>query len=151
MAEGLSDFDKKVFLSVYDSLLQDCRTPLAADIAAALSCSEGEAREAFKRLAEGHYFLLQKYSGEILMAFPFSAVSTWYAVESGHRSWYANCAWDALGIIAVLEEDARVKTSCPCCGEAMTLRVENDKLVEGDGVIHFAVPARKWWENVVFT
>jgi hypothetical protein len=29
---------------------------------------------------------------------PFSAVETPHRVEAGGRSWFANCAWDALGI-----------------------------------------------------
>ena len=151
MAGSMNDFDRKVFTAVYDSLLENCHTPLAAELAQGISSSEEEVKKSFRRLAEAHYFLPQKRSGEILMAFPFSAVPTGYEVKAGNRSWYANCAWDALGIIKVIEADAQVKTSCPCCGEAMTLRVENGKLVESDGVIHFAVPARKWWENVVFT
>lgn len=151
MAGSMNDFDKKVFTAVYDSLLEKCHTPLAAELAQGLSSSEEEVKKSFRRLAEEHYFLLQKRSGEVLMAFPFSAVPTSYLVAAGNRSWHANCAWDALGIIKVIEADARIKTSCPCCGEAMTLRVENGKLAEGDGVIHFTVPARQWWENVVFT
>lgn len=151
MTGNISDFDRKIFSGVYKTILEDCRTPLATDLAAALSCPEEEVKESFRRLADEHYFLLQKYSGEVLMAFPFSAVSTPFTVEAGERSWYANCAWDSLGIISVLDEDARVKASCPCCGEAMTLRVENGSLVEGDGIVHFSVPARDWWKNVVYT
>ena len=33
----------------------------------------------------------------------------------------------------------------------MALRVENDGLVTQEGLIHIAVPARRWYEDVVFT
>lgn len=32
MADSMSVFDKKVFLGVYNTILQDCHTPLAAEL-----------------------------------------------------------------------------------------------------------------------
>jgi hypothetical protein len=47
--------------------------------------------------------------------------------------------------------DGMVDTSCPDCGERIELRVEDGKLQPVDAVIHFAVPAARWWENIAFT
>ena len=44
-----------------------------------------------------------------------------------------------------------VDTSCPDCGESIELRVEGGELQPVDAVVHFAVPARRWWENIGFT
>jgi hypothetical protein len=33
----------------------------------------------------------------------------------------------------------------------MSLQVHEGQLVAGPGVVHFAVPAARWWENVSFT
>jgi hypothetical protein len=33
----------------------------------------------------------------------------------------------------------------------MEFRVEQSQLVEAEGVAHFAVPARRWWDNIGFT
>jgi hypothetical protein len=33
----------------------------------------------------------------------------------------------------------------------MALEVKEKKLLDSSGVAHFAIPARDWWKNVVFT
>ena len=95
------------------------------------------------------------------MAPPFSAVPTPFLVtverraatsaESQAFSSYANCAWDALGVPVMMRTRARVRTACGCCGEAMVVDVEPDRPPSGAGVIHFAVPALRWWHDIVFT
>lgn len=56
---------------------------------------------------------------------------------------------DALGIIAKLHGDGRVLASCRTSGEAMELSVR-DGVLAGRGIVHFVVPARRWWEDIVF-
>ena len=84
------------------------------------------------------------------MAEPFSAVPTAFAVEVGTQKWWGNCIWDALGIPAMLKQDARVVTACGCCNEAMTLEVRDGQLLKAPGVVHLAIPPREWWNDVVF-
>jgi len=84
------------------------------------------------------------------MAMPFSAVPTPFVVSSGGLQAFANCGWDALGVAAMLHRDAVVVTSCADCGEALEITVTNSR-VEGDALLHFALPVRRWWESVVFT
>lgn len=83
------------------------------------------------------------------MAEPFSAVPTAFHVEVGAHAWWGNCIWDALGIAALLHQDARIVTACGCCNDAMSVAIRNGKLAEAAGVVHFAIPARDWWKNVV--
>jgi len=60
-------------------------------------------------------------------------------------------AWDALGIPARLDQNARIDGACGCCNFEMTLRVEEGRLLAPKGIIHIAVPARHWYEDIVFT
>ncbi len=143
-------FDTKVRLHVYDHFIKSGRVPTLAEAAEALTSTASEVRAAYQRLADGKALVLQE-NREILMAEPFSAVPTPFVVESGKRSWWANCIWDALGVPAMLKEDARILTSCGCCGDVMTLEVKEGRLLKAGGVAHFAIPARDWWKNVVFT
>jgi hypothetical protein len=85
------------------------------------------------------------------MANPFSAVPTAYRVRASDRWWYANCAWDALGICAALHADARIETSCPDCGEAMALEVRDQRVDDARLLFHCLVPARHWWDDIIFT
>jgi hypothetical protein len=143
--------DREVRRVIYERFMTSGRAPAVAEVAQELSRSDEDVRGSFGRLATGRVVVLQEGNGEILMANPFSAVPTPFLVEAGDRSWYGNCIWDALGIPAMLGEDARITTGCGDCSDAMVLRVEGGRLVEGEGLIHFAVPAARWWENIKFT
>ena len=108
-------------------------------------------KDAFHRLAQGHILVLQPESGEILMANPFSSVPTAFLVEANGQSWWGNCIWDALGILAMVGKDGRVRSSCPDCGEGLRLTVTNGEMESTSLVAHFSVPANQWWDNIVFT
>jgi hypothetical protein len=51
----------------------------------------------------------------------------------------------------MLQQNARIDASCGCCNCEMVLRVEQGRLLGPKGTIHFAVPARRWYEDIVFT
>lgn len=143
-------FDKIVRYHVYDYVMREGLPPTIAEASSALARSPDEVKLSFRRLADAHILVLQKASGEILMANPFSAVPTPYLVKVGDRSYYGNCIWDAMGIPAMLRQDATILASCGCCGTAMNLKVTNGSLEEAHGLAHFAVPAARWWDDIVF-
>jgi hypothetical protein len=143
-------FDNMVRHHVYDCVMREGLPPTMAETAAALNRSPGDVTDSFQRLADGHILVLQKASGEILMANPFSAVPTPFLVKAGGRSYYGNCIWDAMGIPAMLKQDAVIEASCGCCSTAMNLKVTNGSLEEAHGIAHFAIPAAHWWDDVVF-
>jgi hypothetical protein len=64
---------------------------------------------------------------------------------------YANCAWDALGVAAILESDERVETRCAQSGKALEYVVQDGTLLRGDGVIHLVTPVRDAWIDIGFT
>ncbi|HYY56689.1 MAG TPA: organomercurial lyase [Pyrinomonadaceae bacterium] len=143
--------DQEVRRLVYDHVIREGLPPTVAETAAALSRPFDEVNLCFRRLADAHILVLQKGSGEILMAAPFSAVPTAFLVKVGDRKYYGNCIWDALGIPSMLKQDGIVNASCGCCGTAMTLEVANGSLAQARGLAHFAVAAARWWDDVVFS
>lgn len=143
--------DQDVRLCAYRLLLQRGVTPLAVEIADDLSRTEADIRVSLERLYKQKALALMPESREILMASPWSAVPTIYVTECGGRNWWANCAWDALAIPAAMKQPGRVSTSCACCGESMVAEVDGRRLVAGDGVVHIALPARIWWQDIFFT
>ena len=144
-------FDARVRLAIYEHFITNGCAPLAADLSRSMKVSRDEIDASLHRLAGGRLLILQPASGEIYTCPPFSAVPQAFHVESRGRSWDAICAWEALGIPALLNEDADVQTACGDCGEALTLRVGNGKLEDSAARIHFVVPAKHWWDNIVFT
>ena len=148
----MNDLDNRVRLYIYERFVADGRPPTAAKTAAALEMAEDQAEDAYRRLEQGRVIVLAPGTTSVWMANPLSAVPTRFRVVTDDgRSWWGNCVWDALGVLAMVGSDGMVDTSCPDCGEKIELRVESGELQPVDAVIHFAVPAARWWENIGFT
>lgn len=146
-----AELDRLVRLYVYGRFLEDGLPPTVEQTAAALQATGAAVTLAYERLAEQRILVLEEDGRAIRMAMPFSAVETPFEVRAIERKWYANCAWDALGIPAMLNCDARIVTRCGDCGDPLTLAVMDGEVVGDTEVVHFAVPASRWWENIAFT
>lgn len=143
-------FDTVVRGYVYDVAMRGGLPPTLAQTSSALARPPTEVEASFRRLADAHILVLQKQTNEILMANPFSAVPTPFLVTTGGRSYFGNCIWDALGIPAMLKQDATIDASCGCCSTSMRFKVKGSALEEAHGVAHFAIPAAHWWDDIVF-
>jgi hypothetical protein len=143
--------DRKVRLHVYGHFLLHEGPPTLREIASTLRVTSEEVAASLLRLDRAHALVLRPESCEILMAMPLSAVPTSFEVGVRNRRWWANCAWDALGVPAMLNSDAEISTFCPDCGEPISISVKAGE-VQGDAeLIHFAVPAARWWDDIEFT
>ena len=111
----------------------------------------GDVEASLIRLAASHRLVLAPGSVAIWMAHPFSGVPTAYPVETATRQYWANCAWDALGIPALLGVDARARTLCPDCGEPLEIDVRDGTATSTGACVHFAVPPRRFWDDIGFT
>jgi hypothetical protein len=149
-SQNTEGFDTQVRLSIYDHFIKMGQAPTMAEIARNFSATLSEVKMACQRLAKGRALVLQDGNGEILMAEPFSAMPTPFQVVVGDRSWWANCIWDAMGIPAMLKKDARIITACGDCNASTILTVKDGALLETSGVVHILVPARHWWDDIVF-
>jgi hypothetical protein len=139
--------DDQVRWHVYDVTMREGAPPSRARLAGLLGAPVDDA---LQRLAAARMLVLQPETGEILMAGPFSAVPTPFRVTLPSFSCYGNCIWDALGIAATLQCDARIDTSCADCGAAAEVHVAGGA-VAGDGYMHFPLPPKVWWQDIVFT
>ena len=148
----MDELDLRIRNHIYAAFVAEGRAQTTAETAAALGLAEDEVAAAYRRLDDAHALVLHPGTTEIRMLNPFSAVETPHRVEAGGRSWFANCAWDALGIPAVMHTDGVVDSECPDCGERLELEVHGDELVRGNELlVHFVVPARHWWDDIAFT
>ena len=134
--------DDAVRVRIFDIAFATGRVPQRDEI--------GCAQESLQRLADAHVLVLGR-DGSIRMAMPWSAVPTPFHVRSGPYSAYGNCIWDALGILAMKHADGVVEAACACCGESMPVHIVDAELQEHTGVVHYAIPARHWWDDIVFT
>jgi hypothetical protein len=141
--------DAAVRAFVYDRTLKTGRIPLVADVSAGMNAADSDVRESLARLADAHMLVLQG-NGEILMAMPFSAVPTTFLVRADNVETFTSCVWDGLGALVMMKKDGVVETGCGCCNAALTLQVKGGELAASDAIVHFGVPVRHWWDDVVF-
>ncbi len=146
------DFDTAVKLTTYTFIAETAAAPSSAEVAERVGASPAEVEAAFGRLHVKR--LLVPEPGDpsrIRMAPPFSGIVTPFPVEAGGKRYYANCVWDALGIPAALHADAVIRASDGFTGDPITLEVRDGRPVPTECVIHFAVPAARWWEDIIYT
>ena len=142
----------EVRLQVLRTTIDTTAVPSALETAAVLGIRGEQAIEAYRKLGDGHVYVTEPADPTRLrMANPFSAVPTGFRVETRGKSYYGNCVWDALGVVSLMGGNGQVKTGCPDCGEALTLVISGDELVQKEGLVHFSVPAAHWWDDIVYT
>jgi hypothetical protein len=146
------DFETRVKLAVYETIAKTAKVPASTDVAKSLGAPVEDVEKAFADLAGKRLLVLEPGDrSRIRMAPPFSGIGTVFRVEIGKRSYDANCVWDALGVAAALHSDAIVRAADGHDGSPMTLEVRDGAPVPQECAIHFAVPAARWWENIIET
>jgi hypothetical protein len=148
--------DWEVRTAAYRHLIDTFAAPGTDDLARFLDMPVAEIEASLQRLAAGHQIVLAPGETRIWMLHPFSAIPTEFPVEVEGGTYWGNCAWDALGIPVVLGRNGNTRTRCAESGTAIEFDVRDGGLTGGsvqdpNTVIHFAVPARHWYDNIAFT
>lgn len=145
------DFDTRVKLAVYHYFAETGSRPSPEAISGRLGYDTDSILDAYWRLRSKRMLVLEEDGHSIRMASPFSGVATQHVVEVDGRSYYANCAWDALGIIAALQKPGTVHSRCEQSQEPLNLEVSLDGPEPSNWLFHSLVPAARWWDDIVFT
>ena len=146
-----TDGDVAVKLAVYRHFAETGRRPTPAEVAARAGVTAGDVVEAYQRLRSRKVLVLEEDGASIRMAPPFSGITTQHEVLAGGITHHANCAWDALGIPAALHAKAIVRSRCEQSREPLRLEVGLEGPERSDWLFHCAVPAFRWWDDIVFT
>ncbi len=141
----------EVRVFVYQRFAATGRPPSAEEAGAHFHVGAEEAAAAYGELHRRHALFLEPGSSRIRMANPFSAVPTPFHVSARGQGYWANCAWDALGIPAALHVDAMIETQCADSRHPIVLSVEHGRVTDHGERVHFLVPFRRWYEDLPFT
>ncbi len=107
-----------------------------------------------RRLKESHHILLLPGTQRILMANPFSGITTPFRDMIDGKTYFANCAWDTISLHVMVGRDTEVKSFCHHCAEPIRIRLSQAKKVECEPenpLIFLSVPVAKWYENLINT
>lgn len=143
--------DLEVKLAVYGHFAEAGRRPSPGDVAERVGSDVERVLDAYGRLRAQRLLVLEPDGSSIRMASPFSGVPTQHVVEAGGIEYFANCAWDALGVPAALQKPGTIHSRCEHSGEPLHLDVGLQGPGPSDWLFHCLVPAAKWWDNIVFT
>jgi len=145
------DLDTAVKVAIYRSTAQTGRPPSLDTVAQQVDAAPDTVRQAYTRLRTSRVLFLEPDGVTIRMAPPFSGVPTQHRVTVDEIEYYANCAWDALGIPAALHRPGLVRSRCEQSLEPLLLPVSESGPKASTWLFHCLVPAAKWWDDLVFT
>jgi len=136
---------------VYQHFVAEARPPSTAETANALGLTEEDARAAYQRLHDKHFLFLNPGTSNIRLANPLSAIPTDFKVRVNGKAYWANCAWDMFGIPAMLNQDAVIEARFEGTQEIVAITVQDGQISPGDGVVHFLLPFRRWYDDLIHT
>ena len=146
------DFDTQVKLNIYETIARSAHVPNAHEVANALHVSLAEVEAAFINLHKKKLLVPEPDDAtRVRMAPPFAGNATSFRVRVQDKIHHANCSWDALGIPAALHQDAIIEAEDGHSKEPIMLEVKHGAPVSAACVFHFAVPAAKWWDDIIYT
>ncbi len=126
--------------------------PTRLSVMQALDLDYAVVSSSYAALTAAHVIVPGRDTGEVWMAMPFSAVPTPFPVMVGGRAVWANCAWDAYGIAAALNDDIAFTTPCPASGAVIAGGVRRGVAFAHPGAVAYVgVPAARWWDDIGFT
>jgi hypothetical protein len=130
----------------------DTTIPPSVDVTAThFNITTEEASEYYRELHNRHAFFLDLGTLTIRMANPFSGIPTDFKVHANGKTYYANCAWDMLGIPAALHSDAVIEAKFTESNELVQLEVKDGKITNNQLLVHFPLPFARWYDDLVFT
>jgi len=136
---------------VYNHFVDTTLPPSVDKTAAHFNISTEEAGEYYKELHNRHAFFLEPETLTISMANPFSGIPTEFNVHANGKTYYANCAWDMLGVPTLLQCDAVMDAKFTESNESIQLEVKNGQVTNSELLIHFPVAFSHWYDDLVFT
>jgi hypothetical protein len=139
---------------IFDHFFEHTTAPVLEEVMRRFGLSRQEAFFGLLQLEAEHHVLLVPGTQRILMANPYSAVTTPFRVYIDGRRYFANCAWDTVALHVMLEKDARVESFCHHCAEPVEISLREGRNVSSqppEPLIFLSMPVAKWYDNLVNT
>ncbi len=132
-------------------IIEDGYAPSNESLAKHFGTDEAEVTKALHALQEYHGVVLHPDQPKVWVIHPFSLAPTNFYVTSEQGQWWGNCAWCSLGVAALLNTDVTISTTIGAEGQPISINIKNGKIIEENLFIHFPIPMRNAWDNVMYT
>lgn len=141
-------------LYIFEHFREHAAPPVLEQVMGAFSLDRDEATGVLRDLEAARHIALVPGTGRILMAFPFSAIATPFRATTGDRTYFANCAWDAIAFHAMLGQDVRLDSFCHHCAAPIQIELKGGLTTQVDPpatLIYLALRPAEWWGDIVTT
>ena len=139
---------------IFDHFFEQSTPPTLEEAMLKFGLTRKDAFSLFREVEADHHILLVPGTQRILMANPYSAVTTPFRVHLGGRLYYANCAWDTVSLHVMLGKDAKVESYCHHCAQPIEIHLRGGKVVSSspkEPLIFLSVAVAKWYDNLINT
>jgi hypothetical protein len=144
----------RVRLFIFEHFLDHAAPPVVEQAMTEFGLSRDATTDLLRELEAARHVALVPKTARILMAFPFSAVASPFRVTVRGRTYFANCAWDAIAFHAMLEDDVRVDSFCHHCAAPITIELRDGRATRvepADAIVYLALRPVQWWQDIVNT
>jgi hypothetical protein len=144
-------FDVTLRAAVYRYFADTGQSPTLEVVREAIGATSEQVRDGYRRLYAKRMLVPADGFAFVRMAPPFSGVPTQHRVMVNETEYFANCAWDAFGVVSALGGTGDVHSRCEQTLEPIILHLTADGPPPSDWLFHSVVPASDWWNDIVFT
>ena len=144
-------FDVTLRTAVYRHFANTGQPPSLEAMCEATGATSEQVSDGYRRLHAKRMLVPAGDFASIRMAPPFSGVPTQHRAMVNGKEYFANCAWDAFGIVAALGGTGEVLSRCEQTLEPLHLHLTQDGPPVSRWLFHCVVPAAEWWNDIVFT
>lgn len=146
-----NELQNKIRLGVNQYIFDNGFAPTVEQLCQILELGNTEIETGLKALADNHAIVLHPNSFDIWVAHPFALFPTLYWVTTKEKQWWGNCPWCSFGIASLTKTDTEIFTKLKGQAEPLKIEIREGKILQTEYFVHFPVPAKKFWDNVVYT
>ena len=132
-------------------IIENGFAPEVEDLSKILDANKNDIIRGLYELQEYHGVVLHPREPKVWVIHPFATAPTNFYVECKKGEWWGNCAWCSLGIAALVGDDVTITTTIGAEKKQIKINIINGEILEKNYYVHFPIPMKKAWDNVVYT
>ncbi len=144
-------FDLTLRTAVHRHFASTGQSPTLDAMREAIGATNEQVRDGYRRLYAKRMLVPAGDFASIQMAPPFCGVPAQHRVTVYGTEYFANCAWEAFGVVSALGGTGVVLSRCEQTFEPLVLRLTGDGAPPSGWLFHCVVPAAEWWNDIVLT
>ena len=148
------DLERRARKYIFDYFYENARAPVLEEIMKNFRLDREQGHKLLKDLEAAHHIAILPGTQRILMANPFSGITTPFVDKIRGRSYFANCAWDTVSMHVMADQDTSVESYCHHCAAPIRISLSRGKMVKaqpGNPLIFLSVPIAHWYDNLINT